>query len=299
MEIELPAMQDFSAFLIPWDSITGLFGRDAFVGVGALFILLIPAWLAVHRFNAIASFDRFLIAILLACGLSIVAVLFMQLGANLFYEKALAGDIAALNIVSWKHLAAHPKAGLAELAILLMVGGGYAFSAVETALPWHMLSFSVGIGVLEEIGKALVAIYLFHRLASSSGVRQVVLVFFALSGLAFGAGEALHYFGAYANEGKGLSTYLIRAWLVVPLHAAWSIIAGHRILDRFGDLPKLRDVAMHRLLLPAFPVIVLHGLYDALLLHGLTALAAITVIASLAWAIASFSSASRPIAAQA
>lgn len=278
-------MLDYCAYLIPWDSIAGLASRGGVFGVACLLPLLFPLWLAARWAHVVESLGRFLIIALLACGLGVLFVLLMQLAANNFYEHALALEAGALHGIPWKQMAAHPKASLAEIGILLAIGGGYALSAVQTALPVHILSFVAGIGVVEEFAKLVVAAFLFHRLADDARTRGAAMALCALSGFAFAAGEALHYFGAYANAGAGFVPYMVRAWMVVPLHMAWAIIGGYRVMEQLGELPKPREMAFHRVILPLMPVILLHGLCDAFILHGQVGIAVVVVIASLTWAL--------------
>jgi RsiW-degrading membrane proteinase PrsW (M82 family) len=136
----------------------------------------------------------------------------------------------------------HSAPGITILFITLLIGGGYAFSNVDASLFTHLISCTVGIGVLEESCKCFAALMVFNSFYRKSG-RKCSIVPFAIAGLGFGGGEALHYFAAYNAMGSSLFTYFVRAWWCVPLHTAWALILGARVCRTFSEVPEPSETA--------------------------------------------------------
>ena len=124
---------------------------------------------------------------------------------------------------------------------------------------------------LEESCKTFAALVLFTNFYRQHGFRYS-LTPFVVAGLGFGGGEALHYFAAYNLMESGFTMYLVRAWWCVPLHAAWALITGDRIVRSFNGIPDvgtLKRDDYFALLGAAMPSIVLHGFYDAFCFHDI------------------------------
>ncbi|HLJ56109.1 MAG TPA: PrsW family glutamic-type intramembrane protease [Chthonomonadaceae bacterium] len=137
----------------------------------------------------------------------------------------------------------------------------------ELALLPRMLGFILGVGVVEETTKALpIWIFCYNRNYPASPLMYSFIG--AVSGLAFGVAEAVHYSYLYANgltHGRyGVSVYMIAEFLrlisLPLLHACWSAVVGY-----FIGLARLYRGPAKSLI--AFGIIVaaiLHGLYDTL-----------------------------------
>lgn len=63
------------------------------------------------------------------------------------------------------------------VAFLCLIGGGYAFTGLDLPLWGHMLAFSLGVGLTEELCKVAVAIILLHPLIGIFKHRRSVLPF--------------------------------------------------------------------------------------------------------------------------
>ena len=100
--------------------------------------------------------------------LSVVAVLIIQVIAQIYAEtlsdlwnfapKEHQSLFSLLRIIGREE---HGKSGAFIIvigALLFLVGGGYAYCAVDASLFTHILSFTVGVGLLEEVSKALVGV---------------------------------------------------------------------------------------------------------------------------------------------
>ncbi|MCR9055261.1 PrsW family intramembrane metalloprotease [Phaeodactylibacter xiamenensis] len=107
------------------------------------------------------------------------------------------------------------------------------------------------------------------------------IVYAVMIGMGFATLENLMYALQY-----GLETVILRAFTAVPAHAAFAIIMGYYFgKAKFEPDPKIRR---KRLLMALFAPLVIHGLYDFLILQeiyeGLIALAIAVLIASIIFA---------------
>ena len=173
--------------------------------------------------------------------------------------------------------------------ILFLIGGGYAFSSLDVSLPTHILAFTLSVGPVEELAKALagVTVYLFLLPRSAQLKRGTIIMAFGIAGLGFGSGEAFHYYAQYRLAGCDLSAYLIRCFWCVPLHFSWTVIVGARAAKNLGALyvvDKARFVDyLWVVFVAAIPCIALHGFYDAFCTHDIF-LNWIVGLTSLGWA---------------
>jgi hypothetical protein len=155
---------------------------------------------------------------------------------------------------------------------LFLIGGGYAIADITDSFLLRLLGFTGGVGLLEELSKAVAGLFLYRRFFMKHN--HGLFVAFALAGLGFGIGEAFHYFGIYNEDNRGLLIYLLRAFWCMPLHSAWAIIIvsfGEQQLlkqidDNTGSIENTDKFIM--LLLVSTPSILLHGFYDTFASYG-------------------------------
>lgn len=275
-------MWEFSSFMIPWNTIFSIFSWNSLIASATLIFLITKCKGKLALQDQYCTGEAFWGGLMVAGISSIIAVLIFQKVANSAFNLALAGDFSSLGIrKSAPHILRNKKA-LAGLVITLIIGGGYAFSWVDASLLTHMVSCTVGIGVLEEAAKCATALVVFGMFYKARGIRYSLSPF-VIAGLGFGGGEALHYFAAYNLMESGFWIYIVRTWWCVPLHAAWAIIAGERIVRSFQGIPTdLKYGDYWKLLGCLIPSIVLHGVYDAFCFHEIF-LSWIVGIASLIW----------------
>ncbi|QDU59568.1 hypothetical protein Pan216_03980 [Planctomycetes bacterium Pan216] len=159
-----------------------------------------------------------------------------------------AGPTVAKNVAT----AAQRSRGLAVVlmiistvfVLLLVVGAGYAFTALDMSFLGHFAAFSAGVGLVEEFSKAIAGLAILYLIVpKGSNLTQKefewrVLGSFGIAGLGFGFGEALHYFEIYSQWGCGIDMYALRAIWCVTLHGAWTLIVGQLLLMFYPDLPK-------------------------------------------------------------
>jgi RsiW-degrading membrane proteinase PrsW (M82 family) len=172
-----------------------------------------------------------------------------------------------------RHAIKNPRASIFAFVVgilLLVMGFGYACTLLQLGFFGSFAAMSAGVGLPEELAKAAAGLLILYQVfdtKSLSGVyfKRAALAAFATAGLGFGAGEALKYFGAYANEGAGFEWYLIRAIWCVTLHGAWTLIVGATAIPFLPNDPaKLKvDETFYLLLSVSIPVAIAHGLYNA------------------------------------
>ena len=270
--------------MVPWNAIFGLFSGSSFVAMAALAFLLTKSQGKLFALDPRCTNETFWTSLVVTGICSIILVLVLQSVANFAFNIAFAGGAYTRGAASLARGLEHSKGGVAILVVTILIGGGYAFSFADVSLPTHLVSCTIGIGVLEESAKCFAALLVFADFYRKQGFRYS-LTPFVIAGLGFGGGEALHYFGTYNLIESGFATYIIRAWWCVPLHAAWALIAGERIVRRFNGIPdieKLKGDDYATLFGCLFPSIVLHGVYDAFCFHDIF-LSWGVGIASLVW----------------
>lgn len=149
-----------------------------------------------------------------------------------------------------------------------------------------MLGFTFGVGLCEELCKALPLVWHFKRTTSASAVLDVrgAVVWGLAAGVGFGVSEGITYSADHYNGISGGGIYVVRFVSCVALHAVWSgtnalfLWKGQAEFDGIGVwydwfLPLLKALGAS---------MVLHGLYDTLLKRDLDVGALITAVASFA-----------------
>lgn len=311
----------------PGAAITFLSG----LGIVGLGLLLWTLWIARRKYVArlvpAITDEGFIRAIGLGGALSIVLTLVLQtlslvfLGVTVEITGAAANQVGQMRSSSsvppvaihggahavqgiGKSLSRNPRAaGVAAvvavtLILLLVVGAGYAFSAIDLPFLPHFIAYTVGVGLLEECTKAVAGVVVCYWIVQQApddtpkGHHRRVMAAFGLAGLGFGAGEAFHYFGVYNELNAGMGWYAVRAIWCVALTCEldvdlWRIIASSLpvLWDKTIDLRKIGGL----ILVSCIPSMILHGFYDAACLHG-SSLCWVTGIVSMIAAMSLFES---------
>lgn len=145
------------------------------------------------------------------------------------------------------------------------------------------LGFTFGVGLCEELCKALPLLCLFRR---NRGLTWRAACLWGLAtGVGFGVSEGITYSADFYNGIHSGGIYLVRFLSCVALHAMWSAAVGillyHRRELYQGDLEWTEfTLALLRVLAVAM---ILHGLYDTLLKKNLNGWALLVALASFAW----------------
>jgi RsiW-degrading membrane proteinase PrsW (M82 family) len=169
------------------------------------------------------------------------------------------------------------------LLILAFIGWSYR-SALDPGSNFFLsaLGFTFGVGLCEELTKAIPLLFYFHRDATM-GWRGACLWGLA-SGIGFGVSEGIMY---SANTYNGLTegeAYVVRFVSCVALHAMWAASVGIAIARNLETYEEAADEerALFTLRVLAVPM-VLHGLYDTLLKKDMNVGALLVALISFGW----------------
>ena len=133
---------------------------------------------------------------------------------------------------------------------------------IEKTFPLSVIGYIMGVGITEEIAKAVPLLIILYR-AKEPLIPQTVVFYGLISGIAFGVWEGVEYqMTVNAEQEYTLSFYLniLRLTSLPFLHACWCGIAGYFL--SFANLyPKYRKgLYVLALIIPAL----IHGLYDSI-----------------------------------
>lgn len=163
---------------------------------------------------------------------------------------------------------------------------GYSYRAAldpDQGFLASFLGFTFGVGLCEEVCKALPLIW-YYRRDEPTDWREGCARGFA-SGVGFGIAEAIVYSAGYYNGVAPAGSYVVRFVSCVALHGVWTASVAlfmhrHQVVIQ-GELEWYEFVA-NVLILVAVPVL-LHGLYDTALKKDMSAVALAAAAASIAW----------------
>lgn len=156
--------------------------------------------------------------------------------------------------------------------ILKLIGLSYRMALdPENGFFLSFIGFTLGVGLCEEVCKALPLIFK-YRHPNEQSWRGAYLWGLA-SGAGFGLAEGVLYAGDYYNGISGAGIYFVRYISCVALHALWTgsaAITVHRRQHLFQQEMAWYDWLVRTVAVVAVPM-VLHGLYDTLLKKDLNA----------------------------
>lgn len=157
-------------------------------------------------------------------------------------------------------------AAVADIPILKYIGYSYfAATRPDTGFVASMIGFTVGVGFLEELCKAL-PLYWHYRKSATLDARGAV-VWGLATGIGFGVSEGISYSSSFYNGISGGGIYLVRFISCVSLHAIWSATVAILIWRRQERIHNMEHFYQW------FPIIfatlassmVIHGFYDTCL----------------------------------
>jgi RsiW-degrading membrane proteinase PrsW (M82 family) len=146
-----------------------------------------------------------------------------------------------------------------------------------------LIGFTFGVGLCEEICKALPVIFINNR--PNNQTWRGAYLWGLASGAGFGLAEAVLYSGSFYNGIDGAGIYFVRNISCVALHALWTGSAAITIHQRqrwFQEDKRWYDWIVRAIAVVAVPM-VLHGLYDTLLKKDQNAQALAVAVASFVW----------------
>jgi protease PrsW len=163
---------------------------------------------------------------------------------------------------------------------------GYSYRAAmdpNSGFLLSMLGFTFGVGLCEELTKALPVA--FHFRSNPKLDWQGACLWGLVSGVGFGIAEGIMYSSDFYNGLASVETYIVRFIPCVAMHAIWTASAAIMIWRRrdwFAGESEWSDLLVSLLWVLAVPM-TLHGLYDTLLKREMEGLALLTALASFAW----------------
>jgi len=156
---------------------------------------------------------------------------------------------------------------------------GYSYGAAmdpNNGFVASMIGFTVGVGFLEELCKAL-PLYWHYRKSATLDARGAV-VWGLATGIGFGVSEGISYSSNFYNGVSGGGIYVVRFISCVSLHAVWSATVAiliWRRQERIHNLAKFYHWVPIVFATLASSMVI-HGFYDTCLKkgHGVAALGA-------------------------
>lgn len=221
----------------------------------------------------------FTVCICLPKGFSRIPIMLMIGGFTGVFGVGLLEIIQHLAITGWGLVLGGPFA-----IIIFMIGIAYR-ALINPDLPFMncLLSFTFGVGLCEEIIKAL-PIFLIFMGRSRLRWHECCALGMA-SGIGFGIAEGIFYSGQMYNGIFGPLVYYVRFISCVMLHAIWCAAAA-LFLHRFQKLSHGKMnmlIGFYRLVILISIPMVLHGLYDTLLTKNMDGLALTVALLSFGW----------------
>ncbi len=170
------------------------------------------------------------------------------------------------------------------IAIIWFIGWSYdSAQDPESNFFLSAIGYTFGVGLCEELTKALPLLFYFKRHAQI-GWRGACMWGLA-SGIGFGVSEGIMYSSRYYNGISGIDMYLIRFLSCVALHAIWAgsgALSLVRNQGEYEDIASASDFGLFALRILIVPM-VLHGLYDTLLQKDMEVWALLISLLSFGW----------------
>ena len=170
------------------------------------------------------------------------------------------------------------------LAFAKLIGASYrAALDPDTGFLVSFLGFTVGVGFLEELCKAVPVLWYFRKTRRASW--RGGFLWGLASGAGFGISEGVIYSADLYNGITGGGVYVVRFVSCVALHAVWTGSVAITVQQKQEWLLKAkrwRDCVAPVFVYVAVPV-VLHGLYDTLLKKNLDGVALLVAVLSFAF----------------
>jgi RsiW-degrading membrane proteinase PrsW (M82 family) len=170
--------------------------------------------------------------------------------------------------------------------VIKLIGLSYSLADGDTGFLLSFLGFTCGVGLCEEITKALPLLYRIKPIPGEEDPTWNGMLLWGLaSGVGFGIAEGIMYSGRYYNGVESANIYYVRFLSCVALHAMWAGANGIAIYRRQSDLLDADNnwVYFGRLILIVLVPMILHGLYDTLLKQDHDAVALLIAALTFAW----------------
>jgi RsiW-degrading membrane proteinase PrsW (M82 family) len=175
--------------------------------------------------------------------------------------------------------------GVALFYVAKFIGFSYRAAMGDTGFLLSLFGFTFGVGLCEEIVKALPLTTLYSLCNDRPGWRGLALWGIA-SGAGFGVSEGISYSSHFYNGFSPARDYTLRFVSCVALHATWTaaIGIGLYLARQWREKRHADDKAYGWRVVLVFVVpMVLHGLYDTLLKKEMETAALVVAGVSFAW----------------
>ncbi len=172
------------------------------------------------------------------------------------------------------------------LDIVKLIGLSYALADGDTGFFLSFLGFTCGVGLCEEITKALPMLLRVKPIPGEEDPSWNGLLLWGLaSGIGFGIAEGIMYSGRYYNGIEGAGMYYVRFISCVALHAMWAGAVGVTVYRRQEWLVAATNNWEYfgKVVLIVLVPMVLHGLYDTLLKQDHDGVALVVAVATFGW----------------
>ena len=182
--------------------------------------------------------------------------------------------------------------GIRTLIFYIVKFIGFSYNCANDPRNGFLLSFfgyTLGVGLCEEICKAIPLLARFQQLEgssrNSSNTWQTACLWGMASGIGFGIAEGILYSGSQYNGMSSGLIYLVRFVSCVTLHAVWAGSVGITMFNRQGSLQGNDTWYEYcfEVLLTIGIAMTLHGLYDTLFKKDMPVLALGVAVASFGW----------------
>ena len=214
--------------------------------------------------------------------------------AQLWKIGLFTGTIGILLLLGIQYIAVFTQGfvivgrGLLTLLFYILKFIGFSYRAAldpNYGFLMSMLGFTFGVGLCEELFKALPLIWHYRRKATLD--LRGAIAWGLASGIGFGISEGIMYSSDFYNGVSTSGIYVVRFVSCVALHAVWT---GATAVILYRRQQELRDVeAWWGWAVPVLKILaismVLHGLYDTLLKRDMEFWAVLTAAASFAWSV--------------
>lgn len=232
----------------------------------------------------------------LSAALFLVLVMAMSRGADVGAGQVLAawiatGTVGILLLLGLQWLAAWTQtfniSGRSIIVLLFYILKFIGFSyrcAVDPEIGFGLsvMGFTCGVGLCEELCKAIPVVY-YLRTSASPTWKGAMLVGIA-SGVGFGISEGITYSGDMYNGVATGTIYVVRFLSCVALHSIWAGSVALLIYNNQDYIGELDWENVLGFVLSYLSIaMVLHGFYDALLKHDHELFALVVAAGSFGW----------------
>jgi RsiW-degrading membrane proteinase PrsW (M82 family) len=207
--------------------------------------------------------------------------------SNLLVIAAFTGTVGIILLLSVQLIAAFTPfwAGSGFFSIIFWIIS-FSYQAAtnpDAGFVSSFLGFTFGVGLCEEIVKALPIIWYFRNFDQLSW--RGACRWGMASGAGFGIAEGIMYSSSFYNGIQRGEAYIVRFVSCVALHAVWSACVALTLYRHRRMLQEIRH--WHDYILPVLRVIavpmVLHGIYDTVLKMHWNPIALAIAVISFGW----------------